>query len=76
MGAQLFACLDRLVESVFMAKKSTPTSKDKKGCSIEEVMEELYSIDEVNFGDALYTFATYFFLCEKQKGDVGCDRVY
>jgi len=39
-------------------------------------MEELYSIDEVNFGDALYTFATYFFLCEKQKGDVGCDRVY
>jgi hypothetical protein len=49
MGAQLFAYLDRLVESVFMAKKSTPTFRDKKGCSIEEVMEELHSIDGVNF---------------------------
>jgi len=58
MGAQLFACLDRLVESVFMAKKITLTFRDKKGCSIEEVMEELHSIDEVNFGDALYTFTT------------------
>jgi len=61
MGAQLFACLDRLVESVSMAKRSTPTSRDKKGCSIEEVMEELHSIDGVNFDDALHIFATYFF---------------
>jgi hypothetical protein len=53
--------LDRLVESVSMAKRSTPTSRDKKGCSIEEVMEELHSIDGVNFDDALHIFATYFF---------------
>ena len=30
MGAQLFACLDQLVKSVSIAKKSTPTSIDKK----------------------------------------------
>jgi translation elongation factor EF-1beta len=41
-----------------MAKKITLTFRDKKGCSIEEVMEELHSIDGVNFGDALYTFTT------------------
>jgi hypothetical protein len=41
-----------------MAKESTTTCRDKKRCSIEEVMEELHSIDGVNLGSALHTFAT------------------
>jgi hypothetical protein len=32
-------------------------------------MEELHSIDEVNFGSALYTFATEFF-CARSKREM------
>ena len=40
--AQLFALLDRLIESVLMASDCTSTSRDKKGCSIKKIVEELY----------------------------------
>jgi hypothetical protein len=33
----------------------------KKGCSIEEVMKEFHSIEEVVFDSELYCFATEFF---------------
>jgi hypothetical protein len=71
MGAQLFICLDQLVESVSMTRESTTPSRDKKkkGCSIEEVMEELQSIDGVNFGSALHTFAIEFF-CARSKREM------
>jgi hypothetical protein len=55
-----------------MTRESTTPSRDKKkkkGCSIEEVMEELHSIDEVNFGSALYTFATKLF-CVRSKREM------
>ena len=67
MGAQLFARLDQLIESVFMDKESTTTSRDKKGCSIEKVIEKLHSIDGVNFGSALHIFATEFFSARSKR---------
>ena len=36
----------------------------KKGCSIEEVMKEFHSIEEVVFGSELYCFATEFLWLE------------
>jgi hypothetical protein len=36
-------------------------SRDKKGCSIEEVMEEFHSIHGVDFGSPIHIFATEFF---------------
>jgi len=39
----------------------------KKGCSIEEVMEELHSIDGVASSSALYTFATKFFYARSKR---------
>jgi hypothetical protein len=41
----------------------------KKSSSIEEVMEELHSIDGVNCGSALHTFATEFF-CSTSKREM------
>jgi hypothetical protein len=69
MGAQLFARLDQLIESVSITKESTDPCRDKKDCSIEEVMEKLHSIDGVNFGSALHTFTTEFF-CSKSKREM------
>jgi hypothetical protein len=69
MREQLFTCLDQLVEFVSMTRESTTPSRDKKGCSIEEVMEEPRSIDGVNFGSALHTFATEFF-CARSKREM------
>ena len=39
-------------------KRAQQLVEIKKRCSIEEVMEELHSIDGVNLGSALHTFAT------------------
>jgi hypothetical protein len=50
-----------------MAKESITTSRDKKGCSIEEVIEKLHSIDGVNFGSALHIFATEFFSARSKR---------
>jgi hypothetical protein len=71
MEAQLFARLDQLVESVSITKESTTPCRDKKkkSSSIEEVMEELHSIDGVNCGSALHTFATEFF-CSTSKREM------
>jgi len=38
MGAQLFSCLDQLVQTVSKPRESITPSRDKKGCSIDEVM--------------------------------------
>ncbi|KAI9394681.1 hypothetical protein POPTR_005G127650v4 [Populus trichocarpa] len=70
MGAMLFSHLDRLVESVSIATNYTMPSRDKKGCNIQEVMEELNSIHGVDFGSPIHTFATEFFYARSKKGDV------
>jgi len=47
MKAQLSLCLDWLVNSMSQRSDYTSTFRDKKGCSIEDVMEEIHSIDGV-----------------------------
>jgi hypothetical protein len=69
MGAVLVARLDKIVETVSMPRGITAPCRDKKGCSIEEVIEELHSIDGVAFGSALHTFATKFF-CARSKREM------
>jgi hypothetical protein len=70
MEAQLFVRLDQLVESISITRESTTPCRDKKkSSSIEEVMEELHSIDGVNYGSALHTFATEFF-CSTSKREM------
>uniref|UniRef100_A0A2K2CAR3 Myb/SANT-like domain-containing protein n=1 Tax=Populus trichocarpa TaxID=3694 RepID=A0A2K2CAR3_POPTR len=69
MGAVLVARMDKLVETVSMPRGITAPCRDKKGCSIEEVMEELHYIDGVAFGSALHTFATKFF-CARSKREM------
>jgi hypothetical protein len=39
---------------------STSINKNRKGCSIPEVMTELHSIEGVNIGDDFHGFATEF----------------
>ncbi|KAI5572555.1 hypothetical protein BDE02_10G019600 [Populus trichocarpa] len=67
MGAQLFSRLDRLVDSVSTRSECTSSGWDKKGCSIEEVMKEFYSIEKVVFGSELYCFATEFFMVRSMR---------
>ena len=69
MGAALVAHMDKNFETVSMPRGITAPCRDKKGCSIEEVMEELHSIDGVAFGSALHTFATKFF-CARSKREM------
>jgi len=58
MGAQLFSCLDQLVNNILMADDCTLISENKKWCSIKEDMQQMHSIDGVNFGNGLHTFST------------------
>jgi len=70
MGAVLVARMDKLVETISMPRGITAPCRDKKkGCSIEEVMEELHSIDGVAFSSVLHTFATKFF-CVRSKREM------
>ena len=66
-GSQLFSRLDKLVDNVFTKSECTSSVLDQKGCSIEEVMEEFHSIDEVVFGSELYCFATEFFMVRNRR---------
>jgi len=67
MGAQLFLCLDRLVDSVSTRSEYTSSGWDKKGYSIEEVMNEFHSIEEVVFSNELYCFTTEFFMVRNMR---------
>lgn len=49
IGAQLFSSLDKLVNSISKISGCTSSFMDKKLFSIEEVMVEFHSIDEVVF---------------------------
>ena len=66
-GSQLFSRLDKLVDSVSSKSECTSNVFDKKGCSIEEVMTEFHSIEEVVFGSELYCFATEFFMVRSRR---------
>jgi hypothetical protein len=66
-GSQLFSRLDKLVDSVYTKSECTSNGLDKKGCSIEEVMTEFHSIEEVVFGSELYCFATEFFMVRSRR---------
>jgi hypothetical protein len=50
--------LDQLVNNILMADDCTLTSENKKWCSIKEDMQQMHSIDGVNFGSGLHTFST------------------
>jgi hypothetical protein len=66
-GSQLFSRLDKLVDSVSSKSECTSSVFDKKRCSIEEVMTEFHSIEEVVFGSELYCFATEFFMVRSRR---------
>jgi len=63
----LFSRLDKLVDSVSSKSECTSSVFDKKGCSIEEVMTEFHSIEEVVFDSELYCFATEFFMVRSRR---------
>ena len=63
----MFSRLDKLVDSVYTKSECTSSGLDKKGCSIEEVMTEFHSIEEVVFGSELYCFATEFFVVKNSR---------
>ena len=66
-GSQLFSRLDKLVDRVSTKNECTSSGLDKKGCSIEEVMTEFHSIEEVVFSSELYCFATEFFMVRSRR---------
>jgi hypothetical protein len=55
-GAQLLLHWDQLIDRVLIRNDS----RDKIGCSINEVMTEVHFIPEITFGDDLYCFATKY----------------
>ena len=64
----MFSHLDKLVDRVSTKNECTSSGLDKKkGCSIEEVMTEFHSIEEVVFGSELYCFATEFFMVRSRR---------
>ena len=60
IGLQLLSRWDQMVDSMSNNSDSTSISRDRKGCSIPEVMTELYSIEGVRIGDDFHGFATEF----------------
>jgi len=57
MTAQLFSCLDKLVDSVSANSDCTSTFRGKKKCRIENIMREVHSINRDHFRNELHTFA-------------------
>jgi len=49
-----------MVDNLSNNSDSTSINKDRKRCSIHEVMTELHSIEGVNIGDDFHGFATEF----------------
>lgn len=60
IGMQLLSRLDQMIDSMFNNSDSTSINRDKKGCSIHEVMTELHSIEGVHIGDDFHGFASEF----------------
>lgn len=60
IGMQLLSRLDQMIDNMFNNSDSTSINRDKKGCSIYEVMTELHSIEGVHIGDDFHGFAFEF----------------
>ncbi|XP_011045867.1 PREDICTED: uncharacterized protein LOC105140654 [Populus euphratica] len=60
IGMQLLSRFDNMVDNMSNNSDSTSIYKDKKGCSIFEVMIELHSIEGVHIGDDFHSFVTEF----------------
>lgn len=60
IGMQLLSRLDQMIDNMFNNNDSTSINRDKKGCSIYEVMTELHSIEGVYIGDDFHGFAFEF----------------
>ena len=63
---------DRLlsrVDELFDHVSTKNDSRDKIGCSVNEVMAEVHSIPGITFGDDLYCFATKY-LSKRTKGEM------
>lgn len=45
----------------------TSTFRDKKGCIIEKVMQEVYVINDVQFASELHIFAIEFFYLQGRR---------
>ncbi|KAJ6967310.1 hypothetical protein NC652_004765 [Populus alba x Populus x berolinensis] len=58
IGMQLLSRWDQMVDSLLKNSDSTSINRDKKGCSIHEVMTELHSIEGVHIGDDFHGFAS------------------
>ena len=57
---QLLSWFDNMVDSMSNNSDSTSICRDRKGCSIPEVMTELHSIEGVHIGDDFHAYATKF----------------
>lgn len=62
-----FLCILLSFGGTFWQDECTSNGLDKKGCSIEEVMKEFHSVEEVVFGSELYCFATEFFIVRSRR---------
>ncbi|XP_034907176.1 uncharacterized protein [Populus alba] len=60
IGMQLLSRFNNMVDSMSINSDSTSIFKDRKGCSIPEVMIELHSIEGVHIGDDFHAWATEF----------------
>ena len=49
-----------MVDNMSNCSDSTSICRDKKGCSIPEVMNELHSVEGVQIGDDFHVYATMF----------------
>jgi len=67
MREQLFSCLDRSIDNISTRSDCISSLWIRKGVSIEEVMKEFHSINDVVFGSELYCFAAEFFMVTSRR---------
>lgn len=65
--AYLFLHWDQLVDNVWIKSDSTSSSRDKKRCSIGEVMIEPLTIDGITINDYFISFSIEYFYLRKNK---------
>jgi hypothetical protein len=64
--AYLFLHWDQLVDNVWIKSDSTSSSRDKKRCSIGEVMIEPLTIDGITINDYFISFSIECFLFKEK----------
>jgi hypothetical protein len=66
-GIQLLSRCNQLLESISTKSDSTSINLDREGCSIREVMAELYSIPRVSIEDEFHDFATKYLSLRRKR---------